>query len=424
MQLDASSPDVFKELGNVREIRDETDAAIEAYQKAIELGYRPPEEIERLILGTLATHGKVASLVERALQLLKKDSRNVAARLQLIRTGTHPGGVSAGVEFLAKMNLPRNELVEYAIGEGFDTERNTVKSFEHYKRANKINRQKSSPYSIAHTVEQYRRIRSFYSKFADTLMEPVDEPENFPTPIFVLGIPRSGTSLTEQLLGTHSQIHPAGELQFLQSLCKFGGRQFVGAKRQQSREYWTWVRDTYLQSIQGISEGKAFVIDKMPHNYEFVGFIYKMFPNSIVIHCVRDPIANCLSLFKANFDGYHPYTQDLKTVGHYYFEYSELMTFWKEQPDVEILDSPYEELVEAPRQQVERILKKCDLEWEDQINDFHRSDRIVRTSSRDQVRQPIYKSSLKSWKAYEADLGPLIETLLEHGVIVPSDLSS
>ena len=416
-----SSPEILVELGDIRERRGETDLAIEAYQSAIDYGHQHPEEVDRKVLAMLSTHGRKDLLLSRAQQILSENPDYVPAHLQLLRAGSYPGGTRKGVEFFSRNGKLRNEMIEFAIADGFEKEQNYRDSFYYYLRANKLKQEQGPTYNIQRTERQYERIREFFLRFSGYLVSSTEQ-DKYPTPVFILGMPRSGTSLTEQLLGSHSQIHPAGELQFLLSMCKFGMNEFRGTRKQQEPDYWIWVRDTYLQCLSRICEGKQFVIDKMPHNYELAGFIRNLFPNAVIVHSHRDPISNCLSIFKANFSGYHPYAQDLKTLGQYYFCYQQLMEFWKAQPGIDILESRYEDLVFDARTQLEFILGRCGLEWEDEISNFHQADRIVRTASNDQVRQPIYQTSIKSWKKYEAHLAPLFDTLLANGVISQADL--
>ena len=419
-EVSPNSKEVLMELGDVYELRGETELALGAYEEAERLG-ADVETVNQKVFAMLATHGKKEDLIGRSLAILDQTPDNLPAHLQLIQAGVYPGGTAVGAEFLHK-NF-ESQSIEFAIAAGFEKEGETQKSFEYYKVANANEQSKRFPdYSLKRTLDHHERLTSFFVRFEKDFLTPSDEQEEFPRPIFILGMPRSGTSLTEQLLGSHSEIHPAGELQFLLSLCKFGMNEFHGREPQQNKAYWDWVRDTYLQSLKRLCRGKRFVVDKMPHNYELVGFISRLFPNAVIIHSRRNPIDNCLSIYKANFVGYHPYAQDLGTLGGYYSQYQKLMSWWEERSSVEIFDSSYESLVLDTRAHVESVLTHCGLEWEDEISEFHNADRIVRTASNDQVRQPIYQSSVANWKKYHAHLPPLLDSLLASGVITPADL--
>ncbi len=422
IELDPVSPESYVELGDVRERRGETEQALAAYRSAIEKNHQDPEEVDRKVLAMLSTHGKKELLVSRAQEILRVNPDYVPAHLQLLRAGVYPGGTQKGVEYFTRHKKSRTDMIEFAIADGFDKEKRYDESFQHYLRANRKKLAQEVGYKVQQTVDHYKRIRDFYSTYSETILDSPSDLSKYPTPIFILGMPRSGTSLTEQLLGSHSEIQPAGELQFLLALCKFGMSEFRGDQKQRTLEYWNWVRDTYLKSIQRISDGKQFVVDKMPHNYEVTGFVRKLFPNAVIVHSRRNSVSNCLSIFKANFSGYHPYAQDLKSIGQYYCQYWDLMNFWKEQSGIEIIESQYEDLVRDSESQIKSILEACDLEWEEQINDFHNSDRIVRTSSNDQVRQPIYQTSVEGWRQYQRYLSRLTDVLLENGLVTKEEL--
>ncbi|MBO6564235.1 MAG: sulfotransferase [Pseudomonadales bacterium] len=418
------SSDVYRELGDVHELRGETEESIDAYLYAIDLNQHIEEELNQKIIGVLSTHGRKKELRDRALNLLERDSLNPNWHIALLRAGEYPGGVEKGIDALGKLQKSRRPITieAFAIGQGFDKEKKFQDAFKYFKKGNKLKEQ-TQDYTIEKTRTEYARIRDFFSSQLGSQF-PIASGENddFPTPIFIVGMPRSGTSLTEQLLGSHSEIHAAGELQTLLSLVKFGNRHFQNHRKQHTLEYWRWVRETYLSSLSELSGGKRFVTDKMPHNFEMIGFICELFPDAIIVHAKRDPISNCLSIFKTNFMGYHPYAQDLRTLGLYFGEYRKLMSYWQNNYGPRIFDSEYEKLVTETKPAVENILKRCGLEWEDEIDSFHESERIVRTASIDQVRQPVYQSSLKSWKKYSEQLGPLINALLAAKAISESDL--
>lgn len=418
------SAEVLRELGDIHEIMGETDAALVAYDTVARLAPEMEEDILARTIALLSTHGRAAELEARALGQLTKDPGHLPSHLALLRAGVFPGGIDEGLKALRKIGSGKASKVteEYAIASALDKAKRYDESFSHYSLANKIKTERDLPYSLEHTRRSFKRIKSVFDGPVEDLMRPSDNPESYPTPVFILGLPRSGTSLTEQLLGSHSAIFPAGELQYLLSLVKFGMFEYPAGRRQTEPEHWDWVRDTYLQSIRELSGNAAFVIDKMPDNFQLVGFLRELFPNAIIIHTFRDPISNCLSLFKANFLGNHPYAQDLEMLGEYYGEYQSLMDFWIERYGDDINPSRYEDLVRDMRPAVERLLGLCDLEWEDEIENFHSADRIVRTASNDQVRQPIYQSSVKGWKKYEKHLGPLITSLKTAGVITDADL--
>lgn len=241
----------------------------------------------------------------------------------------------------------------------------------------------------------------------------IDEVE----PVFVVGMPRSGTTLTEQICSSHSEVVGVGEVSSMSSIAiRMGWRrgrpdELIANLRALSREQSVELARAYLDDVSQYGGTGRFVVDKMPHNYEFLGLIALLFPRAHIVHCVRDPLDNCVSCFTHSFSESHAYNADLDVLGRYYHMYRRLMAHWKDVLPLPILDNPYEQMVAEQEKQSRRLISFLGLDWEDQVLDYHKNDRLVKTPSRWQVRQPIYTSSVKGWKKYEAHLGPLIESL-------------
>lgn len=420
-RLADTSPDVMFEIGIVNDLLGKTEEALEAFERARQLGY-DNLKVDRSIVALLRIHGKIDQLAELATKTMDESSASAGPCLALMHAGRFPGGAEAARRYLESIGAKKNPTYFFALADAFDKEGNFDQAFGLYAIANKRKQAKERPFRIDSLRENYSNVRSIFESTDDCPVPQFEADSDYPTPVFVLGMPRSGTSLTEQLLGCHSQVFAAGELPTLGKLVNFGMEGFQGNRRQQQPEYWQWVRTTYLRHIGDVSSHASVVVDKMPFNFQHVGFITRLFPNAVIVHTQRDPIDTCLSIYKANFVSHLPYAQDLAALGEYYVEYCKLMSFWHQHFPGAILDSHYEDLVSNLRPSVERMLARCGLEWEDGIERFHESDRIVRTASNDQVRQPIYRSSIEKWRAYEHHLGPLIEVLEKHKDDLPADL--
>ncbi|MBB4285548.1 tetratricopeptide repeat-containing sulfotransferase family protein [Roseospira goensis] len=235
-------------------------------------------------------------------------------------------------------------------------------------------------------------------------------------PIFIVGMPRSGTTLTEQVLASHSRVYGAGELRALNNIAAdlfdqqtlaadaadpradFGDRMRTAARR-------------YLDYVGFVSGGSERVTDKMPHNFELLWLVALLFPHATVLHCVRSPVDTCLSCFFQNFTNAHTYTDDLSSLGHHYRLYQAYMRLWKQVLPMRIHDVVYEDLVSDPKAAISRLLDDCQLSFEPQCLDFHRTDRPVKTASVAQVRKRVYTTSVETWRRYEAHLGPLLQAL-------------
>lgn len=271
---------------------------------------------------------------------------------------------------------------------------------------------------IGKELKAFETIRQSYPQYAGVA---IDQPSD--KPIFIVGMPRSGTTLVESILGNHQQVFAAGETTLVQSLLAeinpglpddlhphFLRIDYLnrpgGLNKQQLQQF----SQDYLQYLSDYAPGARHITDKMPHNFMHLGVLTKAFPEATIIHCVRDPIANCLSIFEQNFSPFHRYGNSLETLAGYYQGYLDLMTFWQQElGEDRILEVRYEDLVRDSAAQIQRILARIGLPWQEDLLDLAGSDRTVTTSSLEQVRQDIYQDSLKPYQGLETELAPLLK---------------
>jgi tetratricopeptide (TPR) repeat protein len=236
-------------------------------------------------------------------------------------------------------------------------------------------------------------------------------------PVFIVGMPRSGTTLTEQIVSSHHQVAGAGELGEMISIARSLGdrpkliEKFAMRLSTLSKEEVSSQAQRYLKFIARTSHEAQRITDKMPHNFEHVGLIALLFPNATIIHCKRDAIDNCLSCYMNSFSEAHSYNTDLTKLGRYYRAYNKLMVHWQKVLPGRIFENQYETLVADQEGQTRKLIDHCKLPWDDACLNYTENERSVTTISRWQVRQPIYKTSMKRWKPYEKHLGPLIAAL-------------
>lgn len=238
-------------------------------------------------------------------------------------------------------------------------------------------------------------------------------------PIFIVGMPRSGTTLVEQILSSHTEVYGAGELGDLTSIRREIPRYLNSKtpypycidalKRKQIDE----IAGRHLARLGAFSRSATRVTDKMPHNFLNLGLIDLLFPGARVIHCMRNPIDNCLSIYSQDFNSAHDYAFNLESLGAYHRLYQKMMEHWKQVLRIPILEVQYENLVANQEEGSRRLIEFCGLQWEDRCLNFHENRRLVNTFSYDQVRRPMYKKSVERWRNYEQHLGPLISALGE-----------
>jgi hypothetical protein len=221
---------------------------------------------------------------------------------------------------------------------------------------------------------------------------------------------RSGTSLVEQILASHSRVYGAGELPYLDRIVTSISATVPDITRL-SRELLNQHAGQYLDRLRELDDSAAHVIDKMPQNFMHLGYIALLFPGARIIHCSRNPLDTCLSCYFQNFGAVHGYSFDLEATGHCYAGYRKLMDHWQHVLDIPVHEVRYETLVADTENEINRLLRFCGLDPEPACLCFYENRRSVRTASYDQVHKPIYNRSVARWRHYEKYLGKLADIL-------------
>lgn len=300
----------------------------------------------------------------------------------------------------------------FGLGKAYEDLKQYDQSLKMYITANSLER-RTNNYSIEREKGYFDRIKkTFNQSFVQSLKEHGCKDE---APVFVLGMPRSGTSLVEQILDCHSEIYGAGELDLFFNLAMNSdyGKPGLSEAIKRPEEIAEEIRELgeeYCSSLRELSDNR-FVIDKLPHNFLHIGLIKLALPNAKIIHCKRKPEDNCLSLFKTYFSANIGFSYDLTELGKYHLLYQDLMEHWHATFPGQIFDVNYEEMINDQEKTTKGILEYCGLEWDVACLEFHKSNRPVKTASVAQVRKPIYKSSVDKWKRYENQLDPLLTAL-------------
>ncbi len=301
--------------------------------------------------------------------------------------------------------------VHFALGKALEDIGDYPRAFEQWLRGNAIQRHEM-PYDEEDSRQTFRRL---IDQFGPRLLDPVGQVgDPSPAPIFIIGMPRSGSTLIEQILASHPLVHAAGELSQLGRAvyAVLGGPgDYAAALAGCDAARLRGLGESYLASVP-LPAGKTRLTDKMPSNFFYVGLIRLILPNARIIHSVRDPVDICLACFAKLFASGHQFTYDLGTMGRYYRWYYELMEHWRSLlPADAMLEVSYEQVVDDLEAQARRLLDYCGLPWDDRCLRFHEMRRPIRTASSVQVRRPLYRSSLARWRRYEAFLEPLLAEL-------------
>ena len=305
-------------------------------------------------------------------------------------------------------------IIAYAFFEYYKNQGNYELSGKHLINCNKL-QYSMREFDIEKEIKFFSRIKRMTDGL--TFKPKIDNKKI--KPIFICGMPRSGTTLCEQILSSHSKISGAGELSELTELSGIEnliqtdtGKLIELENNLKNSSFKENVRDKYLNFLAKYSDKKSkYVTDKMPHNFIFIGLIKLIFPDAKIIYCKRDPIDNCFSLFTHKFiEMSHQYSYNQSMLGSYYLLHQDLMSYFLDKfQDVFVLDN--EKLVNNQEIVSKELINYCGLDWEDACLSFYNTKRQVRTASIEQVRKPINKKSIGAWKKYEKYLLELVSTL-------------
>jgi predicted Zn-dependent protease len=304
--------------------------------------------------------------------------------------------------------------LHFALGRAFEHKKNYAAAFAHYSTGN-ARRRKTVPFDIQLFEDKTQRVRKCFD--AEFFAERTNAGYDDPAPIFIVGLPRSGSTLVEQILASHSSVEGTFELPNVLAIV----RQFDHADPEHDAypenvravplEQFAGLGRRYIAETKPIRSGRAHFIDKMPNNFSHVGLIHAMLPRAIVVDVRRHPMDACFSTYKQYFAEGQSFSYDLEILGRYYRCYLSLMDHWDENLPGRVLHLRYEELVHDPETSIRRLLTHCRLKFEPACLAFHQTKRAVRTASAEQVRQPIYTTGVGYWKHFESELEPLKHAL-------------
>jgi len=425
LQIDTNNPKAHALLAGIYSELTRPEQARMEYEQSLAID----PECDDALLGLghlnmeLGDMEEAEKLFHRALEF-KPDSLAARAHISQVKKAKKEDENFSALlkeeEKYADYSENKRMALHFALGKCYDDIGDYKKAFPHFMAGCKIKRAKLS-YDPANPTQQFAGIMEIFDKNTIDRLRGAGNPSD--VPVFVLGMPRSGTTLTEQIIASHPDVYGAGELNELLRIAerKIGGSDTTAAFPDNLRSLdqatlTAWAAD-YVAALKQRAPDAKRITDKMPANFFAVGLIHLMLPNAKIIHVSRNPVDTCVSCYTRLFLRKQEHTYDLAELGQYYVQYARLMEHWRTVlPTGSFLDIQYEDIVADKETQARKLIEYCGLEWNAACLDFHTTKRSIRTASVTQVRQPIYASSVERWRNYEEFLGPLLDAL---GNLVP-----
>jgi Flp pilus assembly protein TadD len=429
VRLRPTSAEAYSNLGlAVRELG-RIDEAMQCFRQALHLNPAYPGTHTNLA-HTLELQGRIDEARAELHEALRLDPESAPALAGLsgLAASGHYQFTDDELEriqtLLSRKDVPAEHFgqLHFALARHLDRAGAPDEAFAHYRAGNELRKEYVRYRGAAFDPAAHRRmVDRLIAVFSPTYFERTASfgarGADSELPVFVVGMMRSGTTLAEQILASHPQVHGAGELQKLGQLtsgppARLGTTEdYPECMARLDQQTAQSLAEEYLRELRQRGPTAARVVDKMPVNFLWLGLIATLLPRARIIHCRRDPLDTCLSCYFQNFSQLNAFTLDLQHLGAYYREYERQMAHWAEVLSLPIFELSYEELTADQEAVSRRLVAFCGLEWDDRCLRFHETERLVRTASRLQVRKPMYRSAVGRWKRYESHLQPLIEAL-------------
>ena len=404
-------------LGNIKKELNNYEEAIKCYKLALSIDNKLYIVLHNLgmayqALGKFEESKKYFETVLKNNPKFTRADRSLSMSLKYDINNPHLKSMENKIKDQSLNNFQKIELY-FGLGKAYEDIKNYKKSFENYKLGNKIKRD-TIKYQINDDVKLFENIKNSFSNINFQNLENVGNKSN--KMIFILGMPRSGTTLVEQIIANHKNVYGAGELRDLTQIIKENFLvndkiKFPEKFNIKDQNFFSNMGTKYLENLDRYNTNKNYITDKAPLNFKWIGLIKLILPKSKIIHCTRDPKDICLSLFKNIFEGQLNFSYNLEEVGKFHKLYQNLMEFWKQLfPDF-IYDISYEKLVKNQELESRKLLDFCNLDWDKNCLTFYKNKRGIVTASFAQARKPIYKNSVKSWQNYKNELLPVFKIL-------------
>ncbi len=404
---------ILNNIGNLKKDLDQVDEAIKYYKKSLEVNPNIVQPLLNISI-CLQSKGDFEEAKNYLRNILKIDPKfTVADRLMSSMTkyqnkNLHVQEMEKKISQL-KLNDIQLSNLYFSLGKAYEDLEEFDESFKNYNKGNMILK-KNSNFNLKKEKTNFEIIKKiFTNNFKKS------NPTNTRKLIFIVGMPRSGTSLIEQILSSHSEVHGGGELVFLKNIIeKKFLTNFISDDKNDlnfTKDIFNKAHDEYIYKISQIDNSSKAFIDKSPLNFKYIGFIKNIFPDSKIINCNRNSLDICWSNFKNYFGESLPFTNNLKDLANYYMMYEDLIKFWSKKFSDEIYQMHYNELINNPENEIKKMLNYCQLDWDANCLKHEKNTKTIKTASSSQARKPINKSGLKTFEPFKNYLSEISEIL-------------
>ena len=446
IELNPNFSEAYNNLGNTKKFLNQPDQAIECFKRAIELKENNLEALFN-IASIYQENNRFEDLILIYKKLLNFDKYHLKTLYNLGTAYLFLGNIIEGKKYFEKvLELDQNNIPSFrnyvnitkidkdnklfkqfkninfdklndqdkilifdALSKCYFDQDDSESGFNFLTKSNSIKKE-NTKFSLVDQKDKYKNIKDFFLdktnfnlKFNDSIKCK---------PLFITGMPRSGTSLLEQILSTHSKIYGAGELNYIEKIINQLGLE----KNKDPKYYFSQIREYYCKNLNKISD-KTYIVDKTPLNCRWIGFIINALPEAKIIHIERNPMAVCWSNYKTFFaDSGLDFSLSQQDIANYYVMYNDLMSFWRNKFQSQIINIQYEDFVDNFEIQTKNILSEINLDWEDTLRNYEKTNRVVRTASFQQVRSKIKKNTSKQWEKYSDYLEPMQKILKNNNI--------
>ena len=392
-------------LGNLKRDLNEFTEAIKLYEKALSISNENPIVYYSLALAHqgIGNFEKTINYCEKILKIdpsFTKADHLISQSSKYKEQNEHYNSL---IDKKDNSNLKSFEKIDilFSLAKAEEDLGNIDKASKYLLEANKIKKELTN-YNIKSEIDLLNNIKQLFTQLKIKTLNSIEN-----NVIFILGLPRSGTSLVEQIITSHSDVFGGGELPILSNIIK---KYFINNENLFSENFKENFEENklsdklsneYKDYINFFKFKEKYITDKAPLNFRWIGFIKLLFPNAKIIHCKRDPKNNCLSMFKNLFEGGLNFTYDQEDLVKYYQNYEILMKFWNEKYPGEIFNISYEKLISNNEEEIKKLIKYCELDWEEDCLSFHKNKTPIKTMSTAQARNPIYKTSLNAFEKFK-----------------------